>query len=57
MELESNYESCLQKNQADEAQNPKPTAFESIYVTRVGHGLLHYAATMGKVVERRRWIT
>ncbi len=49
MELRSNYESCLRKNQADEAQSPEATAFDSIYVTRVGHGLLHYAATMGKV--------
>ncbi|CAG8954455.1 hypothetical protein HYFRA_00006083 [Hymenoscyphus fraxineus] len=53
-ELGSNYNKCLRPDTTqpsdhpqEASERPKPPNFESIFVNHIGHGLLHYAATMG----------
>ncbi|KAG0652055.1 serine threonine-kinase receptor [Hyphodiscus hymeniophilus] len=59
-ELGVDYGHCLKGNQATTAQDmsdsdnvPKPRNFESIFVNHIGHGLLHFAASLGNVQALR----
>lgn len=53
-ELGQDYHSCLKVNSThketpkdQKKAGPKPRTFESIFVNHIGHGLLHFAASMG----------
>lgn len=59
-ELGVDYGHCLKINQATTAQDTpgsdnalKPRNFESIFVNHIGHGLVHYAASLGNVQALR----
>ncbi len=63
-ELGVDYGRCLKINQGTTAQDapdsenaPKPRNFESIFVNHVGHGLVHYAASLGNVQALRHLIS
>lgn len=64
-DLSPDYELCLissrepnadPSNDDDEEMKKRKTAFDRIFVNHRGHGLLHYAATMGNVGALRHMV-
>lgn len=47
--LGADFDACLRSKQGHQDQNPEKSAFDKIYLTRAGSGLLHHAATMGNL--------
>lgn len=59
-ELGVDYDRCLKGHEfatsqatSDSNDAPKPRDFDSIFVNHIGHGLMHFAASMGNVAALR----